>query len=69
MKKTHSLTPPILPLLRALGRHRVGCQKAAELAASLSAAKAGWRPEPASRPAVRVRTHARGERERTERRL
>ena len=45
---------PILPLLRALGRHGTGCEKATEHAVSLSAAKAGWCPESASRPAVRV---------------
>jgi hypothetical protein len=51
-EKTHSLTPRSCHLC---GRR----EKATEHAASLSAAKAGWCPEPASRPEVRFRTQAR----------
>ena len=46
--------------LRAPGSHGVGCEKATEGLASLSAGQVGWCPESASRPAVWARTHARG---------
>jgi hypothetical protein len=51
---------PILPLLRALGRHGTDCEKATEQVVSLSAAKVDWCPESASRSAVRARTQAKG---------
>jgi len=54
MKKDPLAHAPILPLLRALGRHGVGGEKATEHVVSLSAAKADWCPGSASRSAVRV---------------
>ena len=37
MKRTRSILPRIVPLLRALGRHGVGCEWATEQLVCLSA--------------------------------
>lgn len=50
---------PILPLLRALGRHGADWEKATDHADSLSSAKIGRCSGLASRSAVRVRASAR----------
>ena len=60
MKKTHSFRPRSCHFCGCWGCHSADCEKATEHIASLSAAKVGWCPESASRPAVWVRTHARG---------
>ena len=59
MKKDPVAHAPILPLLRALGCHGVGCEKGHRARRQPSAATAGG-AQSASRSAVRARTHARG---------